>query len=206
MEHWSAQGLRYLKGVGPKIAEKLQKLGLKTQRDLLFHLPLRYEDRTYVSALGSLQPGRRSQIEAEVLHVGVHFRRQGRSRRVLVAKLADNTGVITVRFFYFNANQQQQFEKGNWLRCFGEVRSAQGELEMIHPETELIDVDNPAPLPITLTPIYPTTEGLHQLSIKRILQQVIAKLKSDGIAETLPQSWLDQNSFPDFASAMIDLH
>ena len=206
MEHWSAQGLRYLKGVGPKVAEKLHKLGIKTQRDLLFHLPLRYEDRTFVSPIGSLQPGRRSQIEAEVLHVGVHFRRQGRSRRVLAARLADTTGMITVRFFYFSANQQKQFEKGNWLRCFGEVRSAQGELEMIHPETEAINVDNPSPLPQTLTPIYPTTEGLHQISIKRILQQAIEKLKSEGIAETLPQVWLDKNNFPGFTSAMIDLH
>jgi ATP-dependent DNA helicase RecG len=206
MEHWSTQGLRYLKGVGPKIAEKLEKLGLKTQRDLLFHLPLRYEDRTFVSPLGSVQSGQRSQIEAEVLHASVHFRRMGRSRRVLAAKLADNTGVITVRFFYFNARQQQQFEKGNWLRCFGEVRLAQGELEMIHPETEVIDIDNPTALAQTLTPFYPTTEGLHQLSIKRIVQQAIDKLKADGVAETLPQAWLDNNQFPDFTSAMIDLH
>jgi ATP-dependent DNA helicase RecG len=206
MEHWSAQGLRYLKGVGPRIAQKLEKMGLRTQRDLLFHLPLRYEDRTFIAPIGSLQSGQRSQIEAEVLHAGVHFRRQGRARRALVAKLADNTGVITVRLFYFNANQQQMFEKGNWLRCFGEVRSAQGELEMIHPQTELIDMDDPSALPATLTPVYPTTEGLHQLSIKRILQQVIDKLKADGMAETLPQSWLDGNNFPDFTSAMIDLH
>jgi ATP-dependent DNA helicase RecG len=206
MEHWSTQGLRFLKGVGPKVAEKLQKLGLTSQRDLLFHLPLRYEDRTYVSPLGSLQPGRRSQIEVEVLQSAVNFRRQGRSRRVLVARLADSTGMITARFFYFSAGQKQLFEKGNRLRCYGEVRIAQGELEMIHPEAELIDVNHPADLPTTLTPIYPTTEGLHQLSIKRIVQQVITKLKSDGIAETLPQSWLDQNQFPGFTSAMIDLH
>ncbi|MCP4390053.1 MAG: hypothetical protein GY802_17295, partial [Gammaproteobacteria bacterium] len=150
MEHWSEQGLRYLKGVGPKVAEKLQKLGLNTQRDLLFHLPLRYEDRSFITPVGSLQPGQRCQIEVEVLHAGVHFRRVGRSRRVLVAKAADNTGVVALRFFYFNANQQKLFEKGNWLRCFGEVRSAQGELEMIHPETELIDIDDPSPLPQTL--------------------------------------------------------
>ncbi|MDH3761582.1 MAG: ATP-dependent DNA helicase RecG [Gammaproteobacteria bacterium] len=206
MEHWSEQGLRYLKGVGPRVAEKLQKLGLNSQRDLLFHLPLRYEDRTFVTPVGSLQAGQRCQIEAEVLHAGVHFRRVGRSRRVLAAKLADNTGVVALRFFYFNANQQKLFEKGNWLRCFGEVRLAQGELEMIHPEIELIDIDDPAPLPQTLTPIYPTTEGLHQLSIKRILQQVIEKLESDGIVETLPQGWLDDNDFPDISSAMLALH
>jgi len=206
MEHWSEQGLRYLKGVGPKLADKLQKLGLSSQRDLLFHLPLRYEDRTFITPVGSLQPGQRCQIEAEVLHAGVHFRRAGRSRRVLAAKLADNSGVIAIRFFYFNASQQKLFEKGNRLRCFGEVRTAQGELEMIHPETELIDIDNPSALPQTLTPIYPTTEGLHQLSIKRILQQVIDKLKTDGIAEPLPQAWLDKNDFPDFKSAMLCLH
>ena len=77
---------------------------------------------------------------------------------------------------------------------------------MIHPECELIDHDRPPPLPTTLTPIYPATEGLHQISLKRILQQVISKLKTDGIAETLPQSWLDKNHFPDISSAMIDLH
>jgi len=206
MEHWSTQGLRYLKGVGPRVAEKLHKLGLVNQRDLLFHLPLRYEDRTSVAPLASLQPGQRSQIEAQVLQAGVHFRRTGRSRRVLVAKLADNTGVITARFFFFNARQQQLFEKGNWLRCYGEVRSALGELEMIHPETELIDTDHPAPLPSTLTPVYSTTEGLHQLTLKRILAQVIDKLQADGIAETLPQDWLRQHHFPGFTSAMIDLH
>ncbi len=206
MEHWSERELRYLKGVGPKIAEKLQKLGLYTQRDLLFHLPLRYEDRTFVTPLGSLQPGRRSQIEAEVLQAAVSFRRVGRSRRVLAAKLSDDTGMISVRFFYFNANQQKLFEKGNWLRCYGEVRAVQGELEMIHPETELIDRDDPGPLPSTLTPIYPTTEGLHQLSMKRILAQVIDRLEAEGISETLPQDWLDQHGFPDIGSAMIDLH
>ena len=206
MEHWSTQELRYLKGVGPKVAEKLHKLGLHNQRDLLFHLPLRYEDRTFVAPVGSLQPGQRGQVEADVLQASVQFRRQGRSRRMLVAKLADSTGIISARFFYFSARQQQLFEKGNRLRCYGEVRAALGELEMIHPECELIDADNPAPLPSTLTPIYPTTEGLHQASLKRILGQVIEKLKSDGIAETLPQDWLDQNGFPGFTSAMIDLH
>jgi ATP-dependent DNA helicase RecG len=206
MEHWSEQGLRYLKGVGPRVAEKLHKLGLRTQRDLLFHLPLRYEDRTFVTPVGSLQPGRRCQIEAEVLHTAVQFRRQGRSRRVLAAKLADNTGMVALRFFYFSANQQKMLEKGNWLRCFGEVRVAQGELEMIHPEIQLLDRDDPSPLPRTLTPIYPTTEGLHQASMKRILEQAIDKLKSDGIEETLPRDWLERHGFPDIGSAMLDLH
>ncbi len=206
MEHWSAQGLRYLKGVGPKVAEKLARLGVETQRDLLFHLPLRYEDRTFVTPIGGLQPGQRAQIEAEVMQSGIQFRRQGRSRRVLVAKLGDDTGILSIRLFYFNARAEAQFEKGTRLRCFGEVRSALGDLEMIHPEFEVIDPQAPPPLPQTLTPIYPTTEGLHQLALKRIVQQVVDKLVADGIAETLPQEWLARHDFPDITSAMIDLH
>ena len=195
MEHWSQQGLRYLKGVGPKVAEKLHRLGLHTQRDLLFHLPLRYEDRTSVTPLGSLQPGSRCLVEAEVLASGIRFRRQGRSRRVLAARLADNTGMLSVRFFYFNTRQQQLLEKGNWLRCFGEVRYAQGDLEMIHPEIELLDPDRPAPLSETLTPVYPTTEGLHQASIKRILGQAIERLGTEGIEETLPRECSNGTAF-----------
>ncbi len=206
MPHWSEQDIRYLKGVGPRVAEKLARLGLFIQRDLLFHLPLRYEDRTCITAIGSLQPGQRCQVEAEVLQSAVSFRRGGRSRRVLTARLADNTGMLTLRLFYFNAKQQALLEKGNWLRCFGEVRSAMGALEMIHPEIEVIDAEDPPPLAQTLTPIYPTTEGLHQLSIKKIVGQAIERLAEEGVAETLPQNWLDQNRFPGIVSAMLDLH
>lgn len=206
MEHWSAQGVRFLKGVGPKVAEKLNKLGLETQRDLLFHLPLRYEDRTQVTPIGGLQPGRKQLIEAEVLQVAVNFRRQGPSRRMLVARLEDHSGLLTIRLFFFSSGQQQQLQKGNKLRLFGEVRIAQGELEMIHPEFQVLDPQNPPPLEQNLTPVYPTTEGLHQLSITKIIRQVIIQLNQNDIPETLPKSWLSQNNFPDFKSAMLSLH
>ncbi len=206
MDDWSEQSVRYLKGVGPKVAEKLHKLGIQTQRDVLFHLPLRYEDRTTVTAIGSLQPGGRSLVQAEVLQAATRFRRQGRSRRVLVAKLADPTGLLTIRLFYFSARQQQMLEKGNWLRCYGEVRIAQRELEMVHPEIELIDIDDPPALTQNLTPVYPTTEGLHQLSIGKIVRQVVDLLATKAMAETLPSSWLEQHRFPDFKTAMLHLH
>ena len=206
MDDWSEQSVRYLKGVGPKVAEKLHKLGIQSQRDMLFHLPLRYEDRTTVTAIGSLQPGGRSLIQAEVLQAATRFRRQGRSRRILVAKLADPTGLLTIRLFYFSARQQQMLEKGNWLRCYGEVRIAQRELEMVHPEIELIDIDDPPALTQNLTPVYPTTEGLHQLSIGKIVRQVVDLLATKAMAETLPLSWLEQHRFPDFKTAMLHLH
>ncbi len=206
MDDWSALGVRYLKGVGPKIAEKLARLGLNTQRDLLFHLPLRYEDRTKITPVGSLQPGCRSLVQAEVLYASVNFRRQGASRKVLVAKLADSSGVFTLRLFYFSARQQQMLEKGNWLRCFGEVRLAQGEREMIHPEFEVIDIDQPRPLQQNLTPVYPTTEGLHQIAISKIIQQAIDNLQANDVTETLPLDWLTTRHFPDFKTAMLNLH
>ncbi len=206
MEHWSAQGVRLLKGVGPKVGEKLKKLGLETQRDLLFHLPLRYEDRTRVTPIGGLQPGRKQLIEAGVLQVVVHFRRQGPSKRVLVAKLEDHSGMLTIRLFFFSSRQQQQLQKGSKLRLFGEVRIAQGELEMIHPEFEVLDPQNPPPLEQNLTPVYPTTEGLHQLSITKIIRQVISKLDLGDMPETLSEVWLSRNNFPDFKSAMLSLH
>jgi ATP-dependent DNA helicase RecG len=206
MEDWSTQDVRYLKGVGPKVADKLQKLGIQTQRDLLFHLPLRYEDRTSVTPIGSLQPGSRSLVQAEVLQAATSFRRQGRSRRVLVAKLADHSGLLTIRLFFFSARQQQMLEKGNWLRCFGEVRIALGDLEMVHPEMEVIDIDNPPDLTQGLTPIYPTTEGLHQLSIGKIVRQAVENLQTSGMHETLPADWLAKHQFPEFQTAMLHLH
>jgi len=198
MEDWSAIGVLHLKGVGPKVAEKLARLGLKTQRDLLFHLPLRYEDRTQLTAVGSLQPGQRALVQAEVLYVSSHFRQHGPSRKVLVARLADHSGDFTLRLFYFNARQQQMLEKGNWLRCFGEVRLAQGEMEMIHPEFEVIDIEQAKPLDQNLTPIYPTTEGLHQIAMSKIIHQAIANLQDYELLETLPQDWLNRHHFPDF--------
>jgi ATP-dependent DNA helicase RecG len=206
MQDWSTQDVQFLKGVGPKVAQKLQKLGIKTQRDLLFHLPLRYEDRTGVTPIGALQPGNRSLIQAEVLQAASSFRRQGRSRRVLVAKLADHSGLVTIRLFYFSARQQQMLEKGNWLRCFGEVRIAQGELEMVHPEMEVIDIADPPELTRGLTPVYPTTEGLHQLSIGKIVRQAVENLSTKDMHETLPVDWLEKHQFPDFKTAMLRLH
>ena len=113
---------------------------------------------------------------------------------------------FTIRLFFFNARQQQMLEKGNWVRCFGEVRFAQGELEMIHPEFQVIDIDDPPALDTSLTPVYPTTEGLHQQSISKIVNQAVDKLQQHDMAETLPQAWLQQHRFPDFKSAMLNLH
>ncbi|MCP4266600.1 MAG: ATP-dependent DNA helicase RecG, partial [Candidatus Brocadiaceae bacterium] len=92
MDDWSREDVSTLKGVGPKLKEKLARLGINNKQQMLFHLPLRYEDRTRLTSLGSIQPGQRVLIQAEILQSGVSFRRQGRSRRILMVKLSDGTG------------------------------------------------------------------------------------------------------------------
>ncbi len=206
MADWSREDVSTLNGVGPKLREKLQRIGIQTKRQMLFHLPLRYEDRTRITPLGSIQSGQRVLFEAEVLQSAVSFRRGGRSRRVLIVKLADNTGFITLRFFHFSSAQQQRLEKGAWVRGFGEARLVMGGLEMIHPEYEVFSPQSPPALDEFLTPIYPTTEGLHQLSLRKIMRQLIEQLKQQGMQETMPEQWLAQHQFPSVTEALLALH
>ena len=114
-----------LKGVGPSAAAKLLRLNIYTLQDLLFHLPLRYQDRTRVMPIGRLQPGDEVVVEAEVLLTNVVFK----GRRNLVCKISDGTGILTLRFFNFSASQQQNLQTGKTIRCFGEVRFTRAGLE-----------------------------------------------------------------------------
>lgn len=130
-----------LKGVGPKLAERLRRLGLHTAADVLLHLPLRYQDRGRVTAVGQLQPGMEAQVEAVVTSSAVTTR----GRRCLLCHLSDGTGVLTLRFFHFSPAQRQWLgQPDTRLCCFGEVRSSYGGgLEMIHPECRRLDADTP---------------------------------------------------------------
>ena len=188
-----------LRGVGPRIAERLSRLGVERIADLLCLLPLRYEDRTQIRPLGGLRPGERVLIEGEVEIAEVAFRR----RRSLLCRIADGTGALTLRFFHFNRVQQQQLVRGAGLRCFGEVRNGPTGLEMIHPEYRVIGGDAKPP-GTALTPIYPTTEGLHQQRLRRFIQQAMAVMQKtepvDHLRDQLP------NGYPSFAEAIDFLH
>ncbi len=206
MQDWSRDDVSTLAGVGPKIREKLQRLGIQNKQQMLFHLPLRYEDRTQITALGSLQSGQRALIQVEVLQAAVSFRRQSPGRRVLVVRVSDGTGILTLRFFHFSAAQQKGLEKGNWIRCFGEARYVMNALEMVHPEYEHIDSNAPTPLNQHLTPVYPTTDGLHQLGLRKIMQNLIAELHQNGLQETMPEQWLQKMKLPAVDEALQILH
>lgn len=155
-------GVDKLRGVGPQLGLKLKKLGLYTLQDLLFHLPLRYIDRTQITAIGGIQPMTEVVIEGEIRASDVVFGR----RRSLVCKIQDHSGVATLRFFHFNRAQQERLKPGARLRCFGEARRGKSGLELYHPEYQHLDAANPASLEETLTPIYPATEGVTQGRIR----------------------------------------
>ena len=174
-----------LKGVGNALAEKLAKIDIKNLQDLLFHLPLRYQDRTRVTPIGSLQFGMDAVLEGQVVGVDVAMGR----RRSLVCKVRDGSGIITLRFFHFSAAQKNSLKKGSTVRCFGEPRRGAHGLELYHPEYKVLNDNNPAPVEETLTPIYPATEGLTQLRIRGLCQQALRFLDNpDALQEWLPQS------------------
>ncbi len=152
--------------------EKLERLGIRTTPDLLFHLPARYQDRTRITPIGALRPGDEAVIEATVDYAEVVVRR----RRMFIAQVSDGTGSLGLRFFHFNVAQQQQFARGARLRCFGEVRHGMHALEMVHPEYRIISAQ-PEVDP-HLTPVYPTTEGLHQTQLRKLTGQALALLNS----------------------------
>jgi ATP-dependent DNA helicase RecG len=170
----------------------------------LLHLPLRYQDRSRITAIDQLQPGEEAQIEATV----VGSRISGNSRRFLLCHLQDGTGDLTLRFFHFSPAQQQWLcQPGARLRCFGEVRAGYtGGLEMIHPECRRIEADTP-PVEDRLTPIYPATAGLQQFTLRGLAEQALECLKTAALLpELLPSALLDQFKLPPIAQAVRLLH
>ncbi|MFM5860298.1 ATP-dependent DNA helicase RecG [Aeromonas veronii] len=171
-----------LKGVGSKMLEKLERLGLATVQDLLFHLPLRYEDRTQVWPIGDLPPGQHGAVEGEIQDTQLVMGR----RRMMVCRISDGTGTLTLRFFNFTAAQKNSLAAGRLIRCFGEVRPGKYGLEMAHPEYKLLGEEQAGQTEEALTPVYPTTEGLRQLTLRNLTDQALAQLDLYGVEELLP--------------------
>ena len=193
-----------MKGVGPRNAERLQKIGISTVQDVLFHLPARYQDRTRIIPIGTLRPGDQAVIEAKIELADIKFGR----RRSLLVRVADGTGSLTLRFFHFSGAQKSSLVRGTKLRCFGEVRNGPSSLEMVHPEYQRIDEEQDSAIEESLTPIYPTTEGMHQLSWRGMTEQALKLLEQDvsGLPEWLPQELLCEMQLTDLGSAVRFLH
>lgn len=197
-----------LKGVGPRVAERLQRLHIQTVQDVLFHLPARYEDRTRLTPMGAARPGQQLVVEGEVELAEVRFGR----RRNLLVRISDGTGSLTLRFFHFNASQQAGFARGAGIRCYGEVRGSAAALEMIHPEYTLISRDTPPPVEDSLTPVYPATEGVHQLTLRKLTTQALAYLGdraggcSTGLVDWLPAELVAAHRLTSLPAALRYVH
>ncbi|MBT1445310.1 ATP-dependent DNA helicase RecG [Shewanella sp. JM162201] len=189
-----------LKGVAARVAERLSKLGVNTVQDLLFHLPLRYEDRTRIYPIAELIPGTQATIEAEVISSQIV---NGR-KRMLTCNVRDASGGLTLRFFNFTMAQKNGLQPGMFIRAFGEIRTGMHQLEIIHPEYKLTAPGESTSLADTLTPVYPTTEGLKQASWIRLTEQALALLEEGGLPELLPES-LQPNRLS-LADAVRTLH
>lgn len=171
-----------LKGVATKMAERLDKLNIKTIQDLLFHLPLRYEDRTQIYPIGALYPGNYGTVEATIISSQVIHGR----KRMLTCLVNDETGHLLLRFFNFSAAQRNTLASGMTIRAYGEIRRGKHQAEMIHPEYKVIQDGDVLPQSQTLTPVYPTTEGLKQTSWLKLTEQALILLNNGELPELLP--------------------
>lgn len=194
--------ITHLKGVGDALADKLAKLSLYTLQDLLFHLPLRYQDRTRITPIGALFVGQDAVIEGHVISATILMGR----RRSLLVKLQDSSGTIGLRFYFFNQSQKASFIKGGCVRCFGDVRAGASGLEVYHPEYRIIADDKIMPVEQTLTPIYPATEGLTQQRLRQLVEQTLGLLSCHNLPDYLPSPLLKQYGLGDLRDAVSYLH
>ena len=199
------QEVSVLAGVGPHTLHRLKKLELYTLLDLLLHLPIRYEDRTRLCPINTLEVGQTSLVCGRVEQVNVI----PSARKMLVCHINDGTGVLALKFLNFSPSQRKLLENATWLQCFGEARLGYGSvdspLEMMHPEFALRTEHDAHKTENTLTPIYPCTEGLNQSLLRRIIAQAL-KMCDSQLVDYLPNNFLQKFNYPTFRDALLQIH
>ena len=193
--------LTSLKGIGPAIAEKLTKLDVHSQSDLMFLMPIRYEDRTSITPIGALSHDQQVLIQGRVLLTNIVYR----GRRTLLSQLSDDTGMVTLRFFSFSNQQARNLARNTLVRCFGRVRKTATGVEIIHPEYQIINPDNIPPLDPTLTPIYPSTKGLSQGKLRSIIKLALDS-QLNSVEELLPKEIADLLEVMPLGEALRAVH
>ena len=178
-------------------ARKLEKLHLNTAWDLALHLPLRYEDETKIVPISAAPMGEVCQVEGEVLHQEVQFK----PRKQLVAQIkGDDGAILNLRFIHFYPSHQKQLSPGRRVRALGEIKRGYERYEMIHPK---IKSPEKQALATSLTPIYPTTNGLTQPVLRKAVQAALAQV---DMHEILPARVLDDLQLPTLAESLRTLH
>ena len=196
--------LSELRGVGERMEVLLSKMNLYNYGDLLFHFPLRYEDRTQIQSISKLQHGDRVMIEGIVEKVSI----QGRGKRRLICYVRDNSGSIKLTFFHFNKKQMDNLKvESVAIRCFGEVRSGyRGGLEMAHPEYRTGAAVPLLTITDQLTAVYPVTKGVSSLSIRKLVAQLWERLGDSGVNELLTKDVLEKNNWAGLVEALRYVH
>lgn len=179
----------------------MERLGIREPRDLLYHLPIRYQDRTRVTPIGALRPGGDAVIVGRIELADIRFGR----RRNLVVQVSDDTGMLTLRFFHFSQQQQKGFVRGQWIHCFGEVRSGGPRLEMIHPEYRISSDQPEPPTRQALTPVYPATEGVGPRQIRNLVHEALSRVASEE-TDLVPQALRATLGLSDAGAAIAYLH
>ncbi|KLN46264.1 ATP-dependent DNA helicase RecG [Providencia rettgeri] len=175
--------LTSLHGIGASQSEKMRKIGLNTVQDLLLHFPLRYEDHTRLYQIKDLLPGTTATITGEILQTKVVFGR----KRMMTCLISDGTGNLTLRFFNFSAAMKNNLAEGRQVTAYGEIRRGNTGPEIIHPEYKVSQDTGNITLQENLTPVYPTTEGVRQATLRKVMEQALRLLDSGKIKELLPE-------------------
>ena len=199
----AADGITSLPGIGPAVATAFDRLGLHTLQDLWFHLPLRYEDRTHITAIRDLRAGETAQVEARIEAIESGFRYRPQLR---IAVTDDSQQTLVLRFFHFNRAQVNQLAVGARLRCFGEVRHGNHGLEMVHPEYRRVADDGAGCVEDRLTPIYPTTEGLGQKRLGGAIRAALTRLPADDALELIPPELRKVHKLSSLRDALLYVH
>ncbi len=186
-----------IRGFTPAVCSQLAKLGINSPQALLLHLPLRYLDETHVTAIRDLRLGEQAQIEGVVVDNEVSYK----PRKMLNVRVQDDSGIINLRFIHFYPSQIAAMQTGTRIRAFGEVRPGFFGYEMVHPQQRKVKEDTP--VNTALTPVYPTTAGLSQNTIRKAVNLV---LQPEHLQETLPGWVYEQLQLPDFAGSLQQLH
>ena len=194
-----------LKRVGPRLTERLAGLGLASVQDLLFHLPSRYQDRTRLTPIVELIPGGEALVEGVVSAAEVAI---GRRRSLKVWLAEGETQGLMLRFFHFSTVQREGLKPGTRLRCYGEVRQGPQSLEIVHPEYQVLGAEAGPAVAEALTPIYPSTEGLHQATWRSLTDQALEWLGRGAslLPDLLPAEVTTPLGLPDLAAAVAYLH
>lgn len=192
--------------MGPRLAERFASRDIRSVGDALFLIPRRYEDRRAVCRIRDLRKGQIATVSAQVVDVAV--KRTGPRRNVLELLVSDGAGLLSVRWFNFNADSfKKRYHRGDQVRLAGLVGVYQGRLQMTHPEIEKIEDADAPPGPdfAAIVPIYPEIEGIFPKALRKIQRRVVERYATEA-REILPAELRHRLGFPPIAQALSEVH